>query len=62
MQLLINALFGIASPFMLVVGFVDKKFDEEGNLLDENYLKNINQFVQEFLWLAENLHKEKLLN
>lgn len=61
-QLLINALFGIASPYMLVVGFVDKKFDEEGNLLDENYLKNINQFVHEFLWLAENLHKEKVLN
>ena len=33
MQLLINALFGIASPHMLVVGGVDKKFDAEGNLV-----------------------------
>src|SRR5512138_3700003 len=33
MQLLINALFGIASPYMLIVGGVDKKFDVDGNLL-----------------------------
>src|SRR5215470_8384440 len=32
MQLLIIALFGIGSPHMLVTPFVDKKFDEQGNL------------------------------
>ncbi|MBP6686343.1 MAG: NAD(P)H-dependent oxidoreductase [Lacibacter sp.] len=62
MQLLINALFGIASPNMLVVGGVDKKFDEDGNLLDEAYQKNIDVFVREFLWLAESLHPESVLN
>ena len=55
MQLLINALFGIASPQLLITPFVDKKFDEAGNLLDENFLKNIEVFAKEFLWLAECL-------
>ena len=62
MQLLINALFGIASPHMLVVGNVDKKFDEDGNLLDEAYQKNIDVFIREFLWLAQSLHPESVLN
>lgn len=62
MQLLINALFGIASPHMLVVGGVDKKFDTEGNLVDENFQKPVDVFVREFLWLAESLHPETVLN
>ena len=62
MQLLINALFGIASPHMLVAGMVDKKFDAEGNLIDENFQKTIDVFVREFLWLAESLHPETVLN
>jgi NAD(P)H-dependent FMN reductase len=62
MQLLINALFGIASPHMLVIGGVDKKFDADGNLLDEAFQKNVDVFVREFLWLAESLHPESVLN
>ena len=58
LQLLINALFGIASPYMLVTPYVDQKFDEDGNLLDELFKKNIDLFVNEFLWLAENLKPE----
>jgi NAD(P)H-dependent FMN reductase len=62
LQLLINALFGIASPHMLVIGGVDKKFDAEGNLLDEAFQKSIDLFIREFLWLAESLHPETVLN
>jgi NAD(P)H-dependent FMN reductase len=62
MQLLINALFGIASPHMLVVGGVDKKFDAEGNLTDEGFQKPIDVFVKEFLWLAESLQPQTVLN
>ncbi len=58
--LLIPALFGIASPYMLVVPGVDKKFDKEGNLLDSSFEHNIHNFTSEFLWLAENIVKEKL--
>ncbi|MDQ3291043.1 MAG: NAD(P)H-dependent oxidoreductase [Bacteroidota bacterium] len=54
-QLLINALFGIASPFMLVTPFVDKKFDEEGNLLDGSFQANIDTFVHEYLWLVDRI-------
>jgi len=58
MQLLISALFGIASPYMLVTPHVDKRFDVEGHLTDETFQKNIDVFVTEFLWLAENLAPE----
>ena len=61
MQLLINALFGIASPYMLVVGNVDKRFDADGNLLDAQFQKTVDVFVKEFLWLAESLHPETVI-
>ena len=60
MQLLINALFGIASPYMLVVGGVDKKFDTDGNLLDPSFQNNIHNFITEYLWLAESLVRSKM--
>lgn len=58
MQLLINALFGIGSPHMLVTPTVDKKFDEHGNLTEPAFEKNVEIFVSEFLWLAEALAPE----
>jgi NAD(P)H-dependent FMN reductase len=60
MQLLINALFGIASPYMLIVSAVDKKFDADGNLVDQSYQNNVHNFVTEYLWLAESLVKSKM--
>jgi len=57
--LLVPALFGIASPYLLVVPTVDKKFDETGKLLDESLQNNIHNFVTEYLWLSENLVEEK---
>jgi NAD(P)H-dependent FMN reductase len=58
MQLLINALFGIGSPHMLITPLVDKKFDENGELRDSSFQKNVDAFVSEFLWLAEALAPE----
>ncbi len=58
LQLLINALFGIGSPYMLVTPFVDKKFDERGNLLDAAFQASIDTFIHEFLWLAESVKPE----
>jgi len=55
MQLLIHALFGIASPFMLVTPHVDKKFDVSGKLLDETFTPSIQTFTTEFLWLVEKM-------
>lgn len=55
LQELIFALFGIGSPYMLVIPFVDKKFDADGLLLDENFQKSIDLFVREFVWLAERI-------
>jgi len=58
--LLVPALFGIPSPHMLIIPFVDKKFDAEGNLTDESFDKSVNNFIKEFLWLAESLHPETI--
>lgn len=61
LQELVYALFGIGSPYMLVTPQVDKKFDEEGNLLDASFQKSIDIFMNEFLWLAEKIVAEKLV-
>jgi NAD(P)H-dependent FMN reductase len=53
--LLVPALFGIASPSMLIVPAVDKKFNADGTLADENFQNAINNFTAEFLWLAERI-------
>ena len=58
LQLLIYALFGIGSPHMLITPFIDKKFDEDGNLIDASFQKNIDVFISEFLWLAEHVSAE----
>ncbi len=58
--LLVPALFGIASPYMLVTPFVDKKFSPDGQLLDENFQKMVDLFLNEFLWLAETLKPESV--
>ena len=55
LQELIYALFGIGSPYMLVIPQVDKKFDPQGNLLDESFQKPVDLFVKEFVWLAEKI-------
>jgi NAD(P)H-dependent FMN reductase len=60
LQQLIFALFGIGSPYMLITPGVDKKFDDEGNLLEPTFQKSIDVFTNEFLWLAEKLVEEKV--
>jgi NAD(P)H-dependent FMN reductase len=60
LQQFVLALFGIPSPYMLITPQVDKKFDAEGNLLDDSFKKNVDLFKKEFLWLSENLIEEKV--
>ena len=57
LQLLVMALFGIPSPYMLVTPAVDKKFDKDGNLTDASFENAVHTFANEFLWLAERLKK-----
>jgi NAD(P)H-dependent FMN reductase len=59
--LLVPALFGIASPYLLIVASVDKKFDGEGELIDKSFQNNVHNFVAEFLWLSENLVKDEII-
>lgn len=53
MQQLVLALWGIALPQMLTVPFVDKKVSTTGELLDPAFEKTVDNYLREFLWLAE---------
>ncbi len=53
--LYVPALFGVASPNLLIVPFIDKKFNDQNELIDAAFEKQIHVFVSEFLWLAESL-------
>jgi NAD(P)H-dependent FMN reductase len=55
LQQMICAFFGIPSPHMLIVGGVDKKFNENGELIDQDFRKLIDSFAKEFLWLAQKI-------
>lgn len=59
LQHLILALFAHPTPQMLLVPGVQNKFDDEGNLLDAAFEKNIANFMKEFLWLAEAVHEKR---
>lgn len=61
MLLLVAALFGVASPYLLIVPAVDKKFDKDGGLVDESFQHKVHNFTAEFLWLAENVVKDKVV-
>jgi NAD(P)H-dependent FMN reductase len=52
---LVPALFGIASPHLLIVPEVDKKFNEAGELIQPEFESKVKMFCTEFLWLAEKI-------
>jgi len=54
--LLVAGLFGIASPTLLIVAGVDKKFDASGKLVDESFYQSVHNFISEFSWLTEKLN------
>ncbi len=55
LQLLIIALFGIVSPYMLVTPHIEQKFNAEGELIDASFSNAVNTFVSEFLWLTKQI-------
>ena len=57
---LVPALFGVASPYLLITPAVDKKFNEEGELIDESFQNAVHNFITEFFWLVEKLVEEKV--
>lgn len=59
MLTLVGALFGIASPHMLIVPAVDKKFDAEANLIDPTFFKAIELFTNEYIWLVNKIVSKK---
>ena|SRR5258708_158019 len=59
--LLVPALFGVLSPYLLIVPSVDKKFSPDGDLLDEGFQNTVHNFISEFLWLSEKITDEKVM-
>lgn len=53
--LMTPAFFAIPSPHLLIVPQADKKFGENGELIDGSFQLKIDNFVTEFLWLANKL-------
>ncbi len=58
LQQMVAAFFGILSPHMLITPAVDKKFNENGELIEENFRRVVNNFLHEFMWLAEHINAE----
>jgi NAD(P)H-dependent FMN reductase len=54
MQLLVLALKAYPVPEMLLTPKVEDKFDE-GKLIDERFKKTMDNFINEFVWLASKL-------
>ena len=52
LQNLVFGLCGVGVARMLIVPEVDKKFNEDGALLDPEFADGVGAFTREFLWLS----------
>ncbi|MBA3648395.1 MAG: NAD(P)H-dependent oxidoreductase [Chitinophagales bacterium] len=59
LQQLILAIYAIPVPQMLLVPQINHRFDENGNLLDASFEKNVMAFLRDFIWLAQAIHTRK---
>lgn len=59
LQQLILAVYALPVPQMLLVPSVQNRFDESGKLMDDSFSKNVDRFLNDFLWLAEALYEKK---
>ena len=59
MQQLVLGISAYAIPQMLPVGHVTQRFDENGQLLEPAFEKNIQAFLNSFLWLSEAVTEKK---
>ncbi|MBK9335305.1 MAG: NAD(P)H-dependent oxidoreductase [Lewinellaceae bacterium] len=60
MQQLVLGIAGYPIPQMLTVGQVSQRFSEDGDLLDPLFERNMDNFVNSFLWLAEAVAEKKM--
>jgi NAD(P)H-dependent FMN reductase len=59
MQQLALGVGAYAIPNMLLAGLVDKRFDEDGMLIEPTFEKSIRTFMDAFLWLSEAVVEKK---
>lgn len=56
---LVPALFGVASPNLLIVPKANEVFSPEGQLMQESFQQNVHNFCSSFLWLAEAIYSAR---
>jgi hypothetical protein len=49
-----HGIFSISLPYLLLVPEVDKRLSEKGGVSDKALTRQIKQFLNEFLWLANH--------
>ena len=59
MQQLVLGISALPIPQMLTVGNVAQRFDEDGQLTEPAFEKNMRHFLHHFLWLAEAVAQKK---
>lgn len=55
MQLLGGGFSAVVCPRMLITPHMDKKFDENGKLIEDSFDAQVEGFLTEFLWLTSQL-------
>lgn len=61
MQQMVPAFFGILSPHMLIIPAIDKKFNENAELIEPLFRRSVDNFLHEFVWLAARIHAEEMV-
>ena len=59
LQQLVLAIYAIPVPQMLLVPAVQNKFENDGTLKDESFTKNVNNFLNDFTWIAQAIHEKR---
>ena len=55
----INRFQGIVVPATFMARNASKSFDEEGNMISEHYPRSANKMLDDLIWLAEAINRQK---
>ncbi|MCS6917708.1 MAG: NAD(P)H-dependent oxidoreductase [Chitinophagales bacterium] len=59
LQQLCLAIYAVPVPQMLLVPDAHRRFDDNGQLLDESFSKQVTHFLEEFLWYGHALYQAR---
>lgn len=59
MQQIICGVFGVPCPQMLLIGGVEKKINDKGELIDNSFEKSAHAFLDEMVWMGKAFADKK---